>query len=107
MFGCHNCTRKPRKNENYEESECARCQAAADPPLLSGYGERTSITRTLNAMHPAYEEEYPDKAIREHFCREEMAAAVSQTAKIILRMRTRSHSTCRILEMKINRPELS
>ena len=36
-----------------------------------------------------------------------MAEAVSQTAKTILRLKTRSHSACRILEMKIDRPELS
>ena len=35
MFGCHNCKRKPRKNERYEESACASCPAACDPENLS------------------------------------------------------------------------
>lgn len=108
MFGCHNCSQRPQKKENYDETECARCRAAMDPVLLSEFGENTAGFRKLNVMHPAYSEEYPDEmTFKEHFCREEMVAAVFQTAKIILRLKNRSHSAWRILEMKINRPELS
>ena len=103
MFGCHNCSHRPQKDENYEDSPCARCRAAMEPSVMSGYGMDPG---NLNAMPPA-EEEYPDEVLKDRYCRADMAEAVSQTAKTILRLKTRSHSACRILEMKIDRPELS
>ena len=102
MFGCHNCSHRPQKDENYEDTPCARCRAAMDPVVLSGYAMDPG---NLNTMPD--EEEYPDEAIKERYCREDMAEAVSQTARTILRLKTRSHSACRILEMKIDRPDLS
>jgi hypothetical protein len=102
MFGCHNCSHRPQKDENYEDTPCARCRAAMDPAVMSDYAMDPG---NLNTMHA--EEEYPDEAFKERYCREDMAEAVSQTARTILRLKTRSHSACRILEMKIDRPELS
>ena len=107
MFGCHKCSHRPQENEIYEETECARCRAAMDPPVLTGYGEKSAKYRMLNVIHPAYTEEYPKTELREQFCREDLAAAVSQTVRIILRMKSRSHSALRILEMKLDRPDLS
>ena len=107
MFGCHKCIHRPQKNEIYEETECARCRAARDPALLGGYGEDSAKFRSMHAVHPAYaEEEYPME-LKENYCREDLAAAVSQTVRIILRLKSRSHSALRILEMKLDRPELS
>ena len=102
MFGCHNCSHRPRKDENYEDTPCARCRAAMEPAVMSGYGMDPGNLNTV-----PYEEEYPDEALKDRYCRADMAEAVSQTAKTILRLKTRSHSACRILEMKIDRPELS
>ena len=102
MFGCHNCSHRPQKDENYEETPCARCRAAMDPSVMSDY---TMDPENLNTI--PVEEEYPDEVLKDRYCRADMAEAVSQTAKTILRLKTRSHSACRILEMKIDRPELS
>ena len=102
MFGCHNCSHRPQKDENYEETPCARCRAAMDPAVMSDYSMDPG---NLNTMPVG--EEYPDEAFKDRYCRADMAEAVSQTAKTILRLKTRSHSACRILEMKIDRPELS
>ncbi len=102
MFGCHNCSHRPQKGENYEDTPCAKCRAAMEPAVTSGYGMDPG---NLNAVPD--EEVYPDEALKARYCRADMAEAVSQTAKTILRLKTRSHSACRILEMKIDRPELS
>lgn len=107
MFGCHNCSHQPQKDENYEDTPCAGCRAAMDPGLLSEYGGDSAQYRKLNTMHPAYEEGFPDETFTDRYCREDMAIAVSQAAKMILRLKTRRHSACRILEMKIAQPDLS
>ena len=78
-----------------------------DPVVLSGYGGDPARYGGLEMMPPACGEDFPDDLIEDHYCREDMAEAVSQTAKTILRLKTRCHSACRILEMKIDRPELS
>ena len=106
MFGCHKCSHRPQENEIYEETECARCRAAMDPAVQTWYGEESAEFRRQHVMHPAYSEEYPI-GFKRNYCREDLAAAVSQTARIILRMKSRSHSALRILEMKLDRPELS
>jgi len=107
MFGCHNCSHRPQKDENYEDSPCAHCRTAMDPALLSGYGGDPAGYGELKTMHPDCGEDFPDELLENHYCREDLAEAVSQTAKTILRLKTRCHSACRILEMKIDRPELS
>ena len=107
MLGCHNCRHQPRKDENYEDTACSKCRAAMDPALLSGYGNHSVRIQNLKTLPPSDLEEYPDAVLREHYCREDMAAAVSETVKIILRLKIRNRSTWRILEMKINRPELT
>ncbi len=107
MFGCHNCSHRPQKDENYEDTPCAHCRTAMDPAMLSGYSGDPARYRNPDAMHPAFEEDYPDNALKSGYCREDMAEAVSLTAKTILRLKTRCQSACRILEMKIDRPELS
>ena len=107
MFGCHNCSHRPQKAENFEDAPCAHCRTAMDPALLSGYDGDSTRYWDRKAMHPAYGEEIPEDAFNVRYCREDMAEAVSQTAKTILRLKTRRHSACRILEMKIDRPELS
>lgn len=107
MFGCHNCSHRPQKDENYEDTPCAHCRTAMDPAILSGYGGDSARYPGQEAMQPFYGEEYSDDALNNRYCREDMAEAVSQTAKTILRLKTRCQSACRILEMKIDRPELS
>jgi len=107
MFGCHNCSHHPQKDENYEDTPCAHCRTAMDPVVVSRYAGDSGQYGERKAMHPACAEEFPDDVIEDHYCREDMAEAVSQAAKTILRLKTRCHSACRILEMKIDRPELS
>ena len=107
MFGCHNCSHRPQKNENYEDTPCAHCRTAVDPALLSGYGGDSTRYGELKAINPACGEDFSEDLLEDHYCREDMAEAVSQTAKKILRLKTRCQSACRILEMKIDRPELT
>ena len=108
MFGCHNCKRKPQKNGIYAESACADCPAAADPALLGGYrdyhDEDPRLLRNRNAFSV---ETYPDEFTREHFCQDDLINALSRTIRIMLKLKTRSPVACRILEMKIDCPELT
>lgn len=107
MFGCHNCGKRPQKNEPYENTECARCRAKQDPTLLSYAGDRdASDFVSLQEMHPAYRGDL-DELDSVPFNRDELFAALSQTIRVLLQMKERNPETYRVVEAKMAEPMLS
>lgn len=102
MFGCHKCKRKPRKNELYEESACASCPAACDPENLSYV--RFDMDR-LPDPYGSYDclTEMNDNS----FPRDEWISALSQTVKMLVRLKEKKPSTYRVVEARMDEPHLS
>ncbi len=107
MFGCHNCGMKPQKNEPYEKTACARCRAKRDPTLLA-YARIKDASEfvSLQEMHPAYRGDF-DELDSVPFNRDELFAALSQTIRVLLRMKERNPETYRVVEAKMAEPLLS
>ena len=102
MFGCHNCNRKPQKNELYEETACASCTAACDPEIQS-YG------RCDPERFPDPSDSYDCLAdvYNESFSREEWIAALSQTVRMLLLLKEKKPSTYRVVEARMDEPHLT
>ena len=104
MFGCHNCSRKPQKNESYENSACAQCRAIQDPPLLSYWHDGGNEFRDPYAIDPADSGFGGDEALD---YKEDLLCALSQTIRILLKIKERNPETFRVLEAKMAEPQLS
>ena len=107
MFGCHNCGMKPQKNEAYEKTACARCRAKRDPAPISYVTEKNTVDRmSLQEMHPAYRDDF-DELDDDRFNKDELFAALSQTIRVLLRMKESNPETYRVVEAKMAEPLLS
>ena len=104
MFGCHNCTRKPQKNEPYEESPCASCPAAYDPELLSYVS--FDPDRFPDPCCP-YSAMYDDLPNEDPSFRDALISALAQTVKMLLQLKARNPSTFRVVEARMDEPHLS
>ena len=107
MFGCHNCGKRPQKNEPYEKTACARCRAKQDPTLLAYAGVKDAADFvSLQEMHPAYRGDL-DELGNDRFDKDELFAALSQTIRVLLQMKERNPETYRVVEAKMAEPMLS
>ena len=102
MFGCHNCNRKPRKNELYEESACASCPAARDPENLSYVRFDMDRLPVLYGPYDCLTDVY-DKS----FSPDEWISALSQTVKMLVRLKEKKPSTYRVVEARMDEPHLT
>ena len=102
MFGCHNCNRKPQKDELYEETACASCPAACDPENLSYV--RFDMDRlpdpydSYDCLAEMYDNSFP---------RDEWISALSQTVKMLVRLKEKKPSTYRVVEARMDAPYLT
>jgi len=107
MFGCHNCGRKPRPDEEYEKTACASCRAEQDPAVQSYYQHDRIIFQKLQVMHPAYAETSDDRNDRSSIPPEALFAALAQTIQVLLRLKESNPETYRVIEAKMADPMLS
>ncbi len=101
MFGCHNCGKNPQKITSFEKTPCANCRAAQDPRLLSYYSADPAVSRSLQVMHPAYEE------TDEIDLKKKLFSALSQAVMLMISLKERYPETYRIVEAKMGNPSLS
>ena len=107
MFGCHNCGRKPRPDEEYEKTACATCRAEQDPAVQAYYQRDRVILQRLQVMHPAYMETSNDPNERRGIPPEALFTALSQTIRILLQLKESNPETYRVIEAKMADPLLS
>ena len=101
MFGCHKCGKNPPKSISFENTPCAKGRAAQDPRPLSYYSADPAISRSLQVMHPAYEE------TDEIDLKKKLFSALSQAVMLMISLKERYPETYRIVEAKMENPSLS
>ena len=107
MFGCHNCGRKPRPDEEYEKTACANCRAEQDPAVQAYYPRDRIIFQKLQVMHPAYAEPSDDRSASSSIPAEALLTALSQTIRVLLQLKESNPETYRVIEAKMADPMLS
>ena len=109
MFGCHNCNRKPQKDELYEETACASCPAAYDPEILSYVRFDPERIPDPCCLYPAMPDEclLEDACEEDPSCRDALISALAQTVKMLLRLKEKKPSTYRVVEARMDEPHLT
>lgn len=102
MFGCHKCGHNVKTGTAFEESPCAKCQAALNPPVISRYEADPATFNSLNVMHPAYDEGYDKDDVTQN-----VLSALGQTVRTLVKMKEKFPETYKFVDAKMNEPSLS
>ena len=106
MFGCHNCNRKPKKGEFYEQSACANCRTEKNPRLLSYYQKDKDFYR-VQGISMFGEMNELDADILVYHQKENLLSVLSQALRILIQMKEQNPITYRVVEAKMTQPRLS
>lgn len=109
MFGCHNCEKKPAPGTPYEQTPCANCKTSKNPPPESHFRDDPGTYQVLSVPHPSLKDNAPDIFPQpdpdEFFST--VIRAFSQSLRILVSLKEKYPRTYRILEAKLDNPELS